>query len=55
MHLLEELGAPPGRIFHDCVPTAGHGPNGRPLGFGEWFLSRPAPHWHDPSGRAPRA
>ncbi|WP_371643742.1 MULTISPECIES: globin domain-containing protein [unclassified Streptomyces] len=55
VHLLEELGAPPGRIFHDCVPTAGHGPNGRPLGFGEWFLSRPAPHWHDPSGRSPRA
>lgn len=54
--LLEELGAAPGRIFHDSVPAAGrgHGPNGRPLGFGEWFLNRPAPHWHNPSGRAPR-
>ncbi|MFI5999229.1 globin domain-containing protein [Streptomyces sp. NPDC051366] len=55
-YLLRELGALPGRIFHDSVPAAGtgHGPNGRPLGFGEWFLSRPAPHWHNPSGRAPR-
>ncbi|MFE3557569.1 globin domain-containing protein [Streptomyces sp. NPDC059193] len=54
--LLEELGAVPGRIFHDSVPAAGrgHGPNGRPLGFGEWFLSRPSPHWHNPSGREPR-
>ncbi|MER7468431.1 globin domain-containing protein [Streptomyces sp. NPDC097981] len=53
--LLAELGARPDRIFHDSVPAAGtgHGPNGRPLGFGEWFLSRPAPHWLDPSGRAP--
>ncbi|MGP3686566.1 globin domain-containing protein [Streptomyces sp. IBSNAI002] len=53
--LLEELGALPGRIFHDSVPAAGrgHGPNGRPLGFGEWFLNRPSPHWHNPSGRAP--
>lgn len=56
-YLLEELGARPGRIFHDGVPAAGtgHGPGGRPLGFGEWFLNRPAPHWHNPSGRAPRA
>ncbi|WP_234318184.1 globin domain-containing protein [Streptomyces sp. NRRL S-244] len=56
VHVLEELGALPGRIFHDTVPAAGtgHGPNGRPLGFGEWFLSRPEPHWHNPSGRAPR-
>ncbi|MET9888372.1 globin domain-containing protein [Streptomyces sp. NPDC006430] len=56
-HLLQELGARPDRIFHDPVPAAGagRGPNGRPLGFGEWFLSRPAPHWHDPSGREPRA
>ncbi|OKK16922.1 flavohemoprotein [Streptomyces sp. CB00455] len=53
--VLEGLGARPGRIFHDTVPAAasGHGPNGRPLGHGEWFLSRPAPHWHDPSARAP--
>lgn len=55
-YLLEELGARPGRIFHDTVPGAGrgNGPGGRPLGFGEWFLNRPAPHWHNPSGRAPR-
>ncbi|MFD9412247.1 globin domain-containing protein [Streptomyces sp. NPDC059989] len=55
-YLLEELGARPDRVFHDSVPTAGrgHGPNGRPLGFGEWFLNRPSPHWHNPSGRAPR-
>ncbi|MGW5850005.1 globin domain-containing protein [Streptomyces sp. NPDC055254] len=56
-HLLAELGTPPGRIFHDAVPAggAGHGEGGRPLGFGEWFLNRPAPHWHNPSDRAPRA
>ncbi|MFD9356281.1 globin domain-containing protein [Streptomyces sp. NPDC060031] len=55
-YLLEELGARPGRIFHDSVPSMGrdHGHEGRPLGFGEWFLNRPAPHWHNPSGRAPR-
>ncbi|MFD8951930.1 globin domain-containing protein [Streptomyces xanthophaeus] len=55
-HLLEELGARPDRIFYDSVPAAGRGegPGGRPLGFGEWFLNRPAPHWHNPSGRAPR-
>lgn len=54
-YLLEELGARPGRIFHDAVPAAGrgHGPDGRPLGFGEWFLNRPSPHWHNPAGRAP--
>ncbi|WP_308345391.1 globin domain-containing protein [Streptomyces sp. ISL-94] len=54
--LLEDLGAHPGRIFHDSVPATGKGdgPNGRPLGFGEWFLNRPSPHWHNPSGRAPR-
>ncbi|MFD9333480.1 globin domain-containing protein [Streptomyces sp. NPDC060028] len=55
-YLLEELGAHPGRIFHDSVPSGGgdHGHEGRPLGFGEWFLNRPAPHWHNPWGRAPR-
>ncbi|MGW6689389.1 globin domain-containing protein [Streptomyces sp. NPDC054961] len=26
----------------------------RPTGFGEWFLNRPDPHWHNPAGRAPR-
>ncbi len=54
--LLEELGARPGRLFHDCLPAAdpGHGAGGRPLGFAEWLLNRPAPHWHDPSARAPR-
>ncbi|MBT2404506.1 flavohemoprotein [Streptomyces sp. ISL-87] len=56
-YLLEELGARPGRIFYDSVPAGGKGsgPGGRPLGFGEWFLHRPSPHWHNPSGRAPRA
>lgn len=54
--LLEELGARPGRIFYDSIPAAAedHGVNGRPLGFGEWFLDRPSPHWHNPSGRSPR-
>lgn len=54
--LLEELGARPGRLFHDSVPGLGQGsgPTGRPLGFGEWFLNRPTPHWYDPSARAPR-
>ncbi|MFE6838882.1 globin domain-containing protein [Streptomyces sp. NPDC057705] len=54
--LLQELGARPGRLFHDSVPAAGtgQGPGGRPLGFGEWFLNRPSPHWHNPAGRAPR-
>lgn len=56
VRVLKELGAPPGRIFHDSLPAAGtgHGTGGRPLGFGEWFLGRPEPHWHNPSGRAPR-
>ncbi|MFF5704463.1 globin domain-containing protein [Streptomyces sp. NPDC012794] len=53
VHLLEELGARPDRLFHDALPLGG-APGTRPLGFGEWFLHRPAPHWHDPSGRAPR-
>ncbi|MEU3776483.1 globin domain-containing protein [Streptomyces sp. NPDC032472] len=55
-HVLQELGARPARIFHDSVPAdgTGHGPDGRPLGFGEWFLHRPDPHWLNPSGRAPR-
>uniref|UniRef100_A0AAU2JPQ8 nitric oxide dioxygenase n=1 Tax=Streptomyces sp. NBC_00049 TaxID=2903617 RepID=A0AAU2JPQ8_9ACTN len=56
-HLLEELGATASRIFHDSVPASAavQGPgNGRPLGFGEWFLNRPAPHWHNPADRAPR-
>ncbi|MFF5446972.1 globin domain-containing protein [Streptomyces sp. NPDC012888] len=51
--LVEELGTPPDRIFHDAVPASGR-EEGRPLGFGEWFLGRPDPHWHDPAGRAPR-
>ncbi|MEV7614014.1 globin domain-containing protein [Streptomyces sp. NPDC089799] len=51
--LLEELGAPPGRIFHDAVPAGGAG-RSRPVGFGEWFLNPPDLHWHNPSGRAPR-
>lgn len=55
-YLLQELGAQPGRIFHDSIPAGanGHGQGGRPLGSGEWFLNRPSPHWHNPSGRAPR-
>ncbi|MFE2926791.1 globin domain-containing protein [Streptomyces goshikiensis] len=55
-YVLAELGARPGRVFHDSLPLGGrgHGPGGRPLGFGEWFLNRPAPHWHNPSARAPR-
>nr|WP_275432080.1 globin domain-containing protein [Streptomyces sp. ICC1] len=55
-YLLEELGARPARMFHDSVPASGggHGRPGRPTGFGEWFLNRPDPHWHNPSGRAPR-
>ncbi|MEU6862597.1 globin domain-containing protein [Streptomyces sp. NPDC046876] len=54
--VLQELGARPARIFHDSIPAGGtgHGPDGRPLGFGEWFLHRPDPHWLNPSGRAPR-
>ncbi|MGW4505451.1 globin domain-containing protein [Streptomyces sp. NPDC004436] len=54
-HVLEELGARPDRLFHDRVPAVGtgNGPGGRPLGFGEWFLHRPAPHWHDPAARTP--
>ncbi|WP_329195832.1 MULTISPECIES: globin domain-containing protein [unclassified Streptomyces] len=56
--LLEGLGAHPMHVFHDTVPVpgagGGHGPDGRPLGFGEWFLSRPSPHWHNPAARAPR-
>ncbi|MFD3695594.1 globin domain-containing protein [Streptomyces sp. NPDC058646] len=54
--LLEELGARPGRIFHDSVPAGVRdtGPGARPLGFGEWFLNRPSPHWHNPADRAPK-
>ncbi|MFG2293685.1 globin domain-containing protein [Streptomyces sp. NPDC048603] len=51
--VLEELGAPPGRTFHDAVPVGGGG-RSRPLGFGEWFLNPPDPCWHNPSGRSPR-
>ncbi|MEU4952336.1 globin domain-containing protein [Streptomyces lavendulae] len=51
--LLEELGARPDRLFHDAVPASGAART-RPLGFGEWFLDRPDPHWHNPAGRAPR-
>ncbi|MFI5620681.1 globin domain-containing protein [Streptomyces sp. NPDC051567] len=51
VHRLEALGALPGRIFHDAVPA--HGDGGRPLGFAEWFLDRPAPHWHNPAARTP--
>ncbi|MFD3875404.1 globin domain-containing protein [Streptomyces sp. NPDC058623] len=53
VQLLEGLGARPDRLFHDAVPPVGAAPN-RPTGFGEWFLDRPATHWHNPSGRAPR-
>ncbi|WP_308346470.1 globin domain-containing protein [Streptomyces sp. ISL-66] len=67
-YLVEELGARPGRIFYDSGPALGRGdgrddgqddgrgqdPRDRPMGFGEWFLNRPDPHWHNPSGRAPR-
>ncbi|MGW1767957.1 globin domain-containing protein [Streptomyces sp. NPDC002073] len=51
--LVAELGADPARIFHDAVPSTGRSRT-RPLGFGEWFLDRPATHWHNPSDRAPR-
>ncbi|MEU9039109.1 globin domain-containing protein [Streptomyces sp. NPDC048352] len=54
VRLLEELGARPDRLFHDAVPVSGS-LRPRPLGFGEWFLDRPSPHWHNPSGRAPGA
>ncbi|WP_308120541.1 globin domain-containing protein [Streptomyces bambusae] len=47
VRLVAELGARPDRIHHDAVPAA----RPRPLGSGEWFLNRPAPHWHDPAGR----
>ncbi|MCX4778840.1 globin domain-containing protein [Streptomyces sp. NBC_01264] len=55
-YLLEELGARPDRIFYDSVPAGGRNQEdgGRPMGFSEWFLNRPDPHWHNPSGRAPR-
>ncbi|MEU8774611.1 globin domain-containing protein [Streptomyces sp. NPDC048606] len=52
-HLLEELGTLPERLFHDALPAAAVG-RARPVGFGEWFLNRPAPQWHNPSARAPR-
>ncbi|UQX01476.1 globin domain-containing protein [Streptomyces sp. RerS4] len=52
-HLLEELGARPERLFYDALPAVGP-ERGRPLGFGEWFLNRPAPQWHNPSARDPR-
>jgi ferredoxin-NADP reductase/hemoglobin-like flavoprotein len=51
--LLEELGALPERLFYDAVPVSGSART-RPLGFGEWFLSRPDPYWHNPAARAPR-
>ncbi|MFD8024288.1 globin domain-containing protein [Streptomyces lavendulae] len=51
--LLEELGARPDRLFRDAVPASGSART-RPLGFGEWFLERPDPHWHNPAARAPR-
>ncbi|WP_327306388.1 globin domain-containing protein [Streptomyces sp. NBC_01298] len=55
-YLLEELGARPEGIFYDSVPASGRSQEdgSRPMGFGEWFLNRPDPHWHNPSGRAPR-
>ncbi|MCX5198903.1 globin domain-containing protein [Streptomyces sp. NBC_00249] len=52
-YLLEELGALPERLFYDALPASGSART-RPLGSGEWFLNRPDPHWHNPSGRAPR-
>ncbi|MEU6312467.1 globin domain-containing protein [Streptomyces sp. NPDC047014] len=54
--VLAGLGVRPDRLFHDRVPLpgTGSGRGGRPLGFREWFLHRPAPHWHDPEARAPR-
>ncbi|MDJ0380614.1 globin domain-containing protein [Streptomyces sp. G-G2] len=52
--LLAELGAVPDRVHHDAVPAPPGPGTPRPLGFGEWFLNRPAPHWHNPGGRAPR-
>ncbi|MER5732452.1 globin domain-containing protein [Streptomyces sp. NPDC002138] len=52
--LLRDLGALPGRIFRDAVPAASGAGHVRPVGFGEWFLNRPDPHWHDPGGRDPR-
>ncbi|MET3986619.1 globin domain-containing protein [Streptomyces sp. PvR034] len=51
--LLADLGATPGRILHDAVPAVSGPGHERPIGFGEWFLNRPDPHWHDPGGRAP--
>ncbi|WP_263399193.1 globin domain-containing protein [Streptomyces venezuelae] len=50
--LLEALGARPDRLFHDALPAAVPA-HARPLGFGEWFLNRPSPHWHNPSARDP--
>ncbi|MER7758561.1 globin domain-containing protein [Streptomyces sp. NPDC097619] len=50
--LLEGLGADPRRVFYDAVPAGGPD-RPRPLGFGEWFLAPPDPHWLNPSGRAP--
>ncbi|MEV0176522.1 globin domain-containing protein [Streptomyces sp. NPDC050803] len=47
---LTELGTAPERIFHDSLPAIGAGAT-RPLGPSEWFLNRPEPQWHDPSGR----
>ncbi|MDT9691149.1 FAD-binding oxidoreductase [Streptomyces sp. P9(2023)] len=46
---LHDLGA--SSIHHDRVPPTR--PD-RPLGPGDWFLSRPSPHWHNPAARSPQ-
>ncbi|MCB5179057.1 globin domain-containing protein [Streptomyces antimicrobicus] len=50
-HLVRELGADPARVFHDAAPVGAGAGRPRPLGFAEWFLDPPDPHWHDPAAR----
>ncbi len=52
--VLEELGTDPARIHHDTLPPVGRFTT-RPSTAAERLLGPPAPLWHDPEARAPRA